>query len=98
MFLLLQKDLTRRFSNGRSTLLSTHRVFSEKYKAAELLVLPQSGHFTLITELKLVNFQTEEVLEKYKLYRAQSGRGLRRRAWPKKGVAVDSGTPFSSPN
>ena len=27
----------------------------------------------------------------------QSGRGLRRRAGPKKGVAVDPGTPFSSP-
>ena len=42
---------------------TSHHVFSEKYKAAEYLVLPQSGAFYVN---KLVNFQTEEVLENYK--------------------------------
>ena len=42
-------------------------------------------------------FKQKKYLKSTKLYRAQSGRGLRRRAGPKKGVAVDSGTPFSLP-
>ena len=68
--------------------------FRRNTKLRNHLSCPKVGHFTLINS---AIFKQKKYLKSTKLYRAQSGRGLRRRAGPKKGVTWDSGTPFSSP-
>ena len=68
--------------------------FRRNTKLRNILSCLKVGHFTLINSSI---FKQKKYLKSTKLYRAQSGRGLRRRAGPKKGVAGDSGTPFSSP-